>query len=73
MASERRARSDMEHEALLRLEAQEKISWAERAEEKAREARESAELEAESFRTKVFLFVCGFYCSAMLRVLVKGR
>lgn len=53
MTSERRARSDMEHEALLRLEASERASCAERAQKEAQEAREGVELEAESLRAQV--------------------
>lgn len=53
MTSERRAKSDMEHEALLRLEATERASCAERAEKEAREAREVVELEAKALRAQV--------------------
>lgn len=53
MASERRATSDMEHEALLRLEAVERANSAQTAEEEAREARASAEMLAESLRIQV--------------------
>lgn len=53
MTSERRAKSDMEHEALLRLEASERASCAERAKKEAQEAKESVELEAESLRAQV--------------------
>lgn len=53
MTSERRAKSDMEHEALLRLEASERASCAEKAEKEAQEAREAIEQEAESLRAQV--------------------
>lgn len=53
MTSERRAKSDMEHEALLRLEALERASCAEKGEKVAQEAREGVELEAESLRAQV--------------------
>ncbi|CAM9747976.1 unnamed protein product [Scytosiphon promiscuus] len=53
MASEERAKSDMEHEALLRLQANERAAAAERAEREAREARASAELLAESLRIQL--------------------
>ena len=43
----------MEHEALLRLEASERASCAERAAKEAQEAKESVELEAESLRAQV--------------------
>lgn len=43
----------MEHEALLRLEAIERTTAAERAEQEAREARAAAELLAESLRIQV--------------------
>lgn len=55
-AAERRANSDMEHEALLRLEQVERASTAERAEEEAREATASMELVAESLRARVRIF-----------------
>lgn len=51
--AERRAQSDMEHEALLRLEALERAGEAEQAESETREARAAAESEAESLRAKV--------------------
>lgn len=54
-AAEKRARSDMEHEALLRLEANERAAAAERAEQGARKARASAELLAESLRVLVWV------------------
>lgn len=43
----------MEHEALLRLEALERASSAEKAEEEGREVRALAKLEAESLRAQV--------------------
>ncbi|CAM9137313.1 unnamed protein product [Hapterophycus canaliculatus] len=52
-ASEERAKSDMEHEALLRLEAIERATAAERVGQEAREARASAELLAESLRIQL--------------------
>lgn len=51
--SEQRARSDTEHEALLRLAALERVSSAEEAVEEASEARALAELEADSLRAQV--------------------
>lgn len=51
--SEQRARSDTEHEALLRLAALERVSSAEEAAEEASEARASSELEADSLRAQV--------------------
>lgn len=53
MASTRRATSDMEHEALLRLEAVERASTSERARDEAKEGRMAAEVEAESLREQV--------------------
>eukprot|EP00903_Cladosiphon_okamuranus_P019787 g18189.t1 len=53
MASERRTKSDMEHESLLRLEAVERANSAQTAEEEAREARASAEMLAESLRIQL--------------------
>lgn len=43
----------MEHEALLRVEALERVSSAEKAVEEASEARALAELEADSVRAQV--------------------
>lgn len=53
MESERRAKSDMEHQACLRLEATERATLAERAEQEAKGARASAEMLAESLRIQV--------------------
>lgn len=58
-ASERRTKSEMEHEALLRLEALEIAAQAEKAEKEASEARASAELEAGSLRHQVRLQYTG--------------
>lgn len=60
MASERRAKSDMEHEALARLEAIERANSAQTAEKEAREARASAEMLAESLRIQVCTRVAAF-------------
>jgi len=57
-ASVRRAKSDMEHESLLRLEAVERANSSTRAEEESRAARESAEMLAESLRIQVLTCVC---------------
>lgn len=61
MASERRAKSDMEHEALARLEAIERANSAQTAEKEAREARASAEMLAESLRIQVCTRVGCFF------------
>lgn len=53
MESERRAKLDMEHEALLRMEATERAASAERAEEEAKGARASADMLAESLQIQV--------------------
>eukprot|EP00752_Nemacystus_decipiens_P017112 g15328.t1 len=52
-ASEKRAKSDMEHEALLRLDAVKRANSAQTAEGEAREARASAEMLAESLRIQL--------------------
>lgn len=53
MASEQRAKSDMEHEALLRLQAVEQASSASRAEEEATAAKAAAEAVIETIREQV--------------------
>lgn len=56
-AYEQRARSDMEHEALLKLEAQSRAADAEKAQGEALEARASVEQEVEGLRGQV---VCAY-------------
>lgn len=53
MASEQRAKSDMEHEALLRLQAVEQASSASRAEEETKAAKAAAEAVIETLRVQV--------------------
>ncbi|CAM9287411.1 unnamed protein product [Ectocarpus sp. 6 AP-2014] len=53
LASEQRAKSDMEHEALLRLQAVEQASSASRAEEEAKAAKTAAEAVIETLRVKL--------------------
>lgn len=52
-AAEKRIKSDLEHEALLRLEAVARANSAQTAEEEARETRASAEMLTESLRIQV--------------------
>lgn len=70
MESERRAKSDMEHEALLRLEAAERAASAEKAEEEAKEARRSAEMLAESLQIQVYM-LCSLTTSNTNWIFVK--
>ncbi|CBJ26609.1 expressed unknown protein [Ectocarpus siliculosus] len=53
LAQEQRAKSDMEHEALLRLQAVEQASSASRAEEEAKAAKTAAEAVIETLRVKL--------------------
>ncbi|CAM9942479.1 unnamed protein product, partial [Ectocarpus fasciculatus] len=53
MASEQRAKSDMEHEAVLRLQAVEQVSSASKAEEEAKAARAAGEAVIETLREQL--------------------
>lgn len=53
MESERRARSEMQHEAVLREHALERVAQAEKAEAEAVGMREAAEEDTEALRQQV--------------------